>query len=137
MHTLDKRDITDYAAQRWNLSGGMTVHLYSVYDEMTTPSDYGVGPTDDHPYRPHQDEAWRRGEWEYIGLVVEVYSGEIKIAESAVFGFESGRFPTDQGEDQYLDPINDENCFADVMDEALFEASSTLARLQGLSISSK
>jgi hypothetical protein len=131
MSTIDKRDITEYAGREWNLPAGVSVGLASVYDEHCEPFEADC-------YDAAAIEAWRRNEWMYVGLIVTVYGpngGE--LGEASVWSFEDGHFPMSDGQSVWLSPIEDENCFGDIVWEAMNQAAGYLKSLQGIEIVEK
>jgi hypothetical protein len=119
--------------------GPFQIEARLMVDHDTTPNDFDV-------YTPKQIEAWRTGEWSYVGLKVVVIFEDREIGSAAVWGFEHGWIPlTDEDDNLTEDPVQfysvlDDagpgSTLDDVANEATFDAGETIRRLQSIEVPS-
>lgn len=121
-------DLTDRVREmnEWTFEG-LTIRAHHCADESASPLDAEC-------YTPAQLAAWRRGEWEYVGIIVEVLDTRgVVWGVDSLWGIESGQFLiTDEHdavvETRTLDPLTDKDGqLPDIIREAMADAAETLA----------
>jgi hypothetical protein len=94
------------------------------------------------PDEPLAVRAWRRGEWAFVTVVVQVWDGdEREWGRDSLGGTEAGRFPymidpeTGAVEYKQIDPLRDpDHPLPDMIGEAMGQAREAIAKLQGAAI---
>jgi hypothetical protein len=84
--------------------------------------DIEAKPTDYECYTPEQIEAWKRDEWHFVGIVVEVrFEGRV-VGEDSLWGLEYGL-------DGY-NPLDDPERWADVVHGAKMDTQRWISKVK-------
>jgi len=98
---------------------------------VTMHPDYDSTPGDADCYTEADHEAFNRGAWGYVGLMVTASRHGVELGTASLWGMEYGSLPGVAG---YVDPIDADDAHgaetvADLESEAIAEARATLSRL--------
>jgi hypothetical protein len=102
---------------RWD-NGEFTLEARIEPDDDTKPTDYQC-------YSPEQIEAWRKGEWAFVGLVLDVYYRNIRLVDYAASLWAIAYDLND--DNSYLDEV-----VKDLEEEALKEGRQTLDEIRSV-----
>lgn len=121
MYTLDSKDLGTF--------DGFDIEAFVVYDENTRPEEF-----DDECYSEAVIEAWRKDEWQFVGVIVHASKRGHKLGSASLWSLERGWFPDAENSDKYLDPLayGAGDFLDDLRDEAVSEAKTELAVLTSL-----
>lgn len=111
MDVIEKRDL--FAA------GKLTVRGALIADPEADPTDSGC-------YDRAEVAAWRNGNWQYVGVVVEVRWDDVEVSRDSLWSVEHG--DVDGRDADAWDPSYP---LADLVDQALTDADRFLGRAFG------
>lgn len=107
-------------------TAGLTVTAYTLADETASPADADC-------YTKTQIDAWDRGEWRYVGVVIAVTDENgFEWARDSLWSVESGWWTDTDDDDnvtgeRQLDPLTDpDHPLPDMIPEVMAEAANRL-----------
>jgi len=96
------------------------------------PDDH-CGDTPDGDYTDEQIDAYRAGDWRYVGLIVTASRAGIDLGSDSLWAVEEGVYPTAGGERIVIDPLGQDGSLSyygeDMIGNAIADARMTLASL--------